>query len=184
MSVMKWWQEPEWSALMSEQIAEDTLTKTRMYNADADIWRLLRPEDILLAEKTYYFTVTIPPATATTVITYRVPTGIGITFYGVSVVSDLGMGAVYELDVNTVKRQEIWLNQFFLGKGAEYTTRSGYPTEGIHPLWAKAYEQLVFVRQNDVVRHRFVCKHGFTGQLEFWPLGIIAGNRKQLLVAE
>lgn len=198
---MKHWQGPVWSAQILEQVAEDTLAKTRVYNADADVWRLLRPEDLATAttpsggvvEKEYYLSVTVPPAVATVVISFVVPSGIGITFYGVNVVSDLGPGAVYEIDVNRVKRQEIWLNMFGVPpKGGTWTSRSVIGvTENIHPVWAVVLEQLVFTRQNDLVQIRFYCKHGFTGQIEFWPLAInrlkasgVAGNRKGLALPD
>ncbi|MCJ7767545.1 hypothetical protein MUP79_04065, partial [Candidatus Bathyarchaeota archaeon] len=118
---LKHYQDPEWSAWILEQAAEDTLAKTRQYNADADVWRLLRPEDIGalafppiggLVNKQYYLNIVLPAAVATVVIRFRVPAGIGITFMGMWMssyagVGNLGMGDVYEVDVNTVKRQEI-----------------------------------------------------------------------------
>jgi len=185
---MKYWQGPEWSAYILEQAAEDTLAKTRQYNADADVWRLLRPIDLAIAtvwgtgaapaNKMYYMTVILPPATIVAVITFRVPAGIGITFMGVwmSSVMNMGMGAVYEIDVNTVTRQEIPL------RGEKGLVISGDETF----WWMRTIvlEQFVFVRQNDLVQINLYCKHGFTGQLEFFPIAVIAGNRKQLLVAE
>lgn len=187
---LKYYQGPEWSAWILEQAAEDTLAKTRQYNADADVWRLLRPEDLSMAdiptggvlEKRYFLTVTIPPLTATTVIQFRVPAGIGITFMGLwtTSVGDFGMGAVYEVDVNRVKRCEIALR-------GEKEPVFGFTTAGAFGDWwmrTISLEQFVFVRQNDLVQLNFYCKHGYTGQIEFWPIAVIAGNRKQLLVAE
>ena len=193
---LKHYQDPEWSSYILEQAAEDTLAKTRQYNADADVWRLWRPEDIGalanppvggLLNKQYYLALVIPAAVATTVIRFRVPAGIGITFMGVWVISTagqgrqgLGMGAVYELDVNTVKRQEIPLH-------GEKAHTYGFDNSGFfQDEWIRsiALEQFVFARQNDLVEINFFCKYGFTGQLEFWPIACIAGNRRQLLVAE
>ena len=193
---LKHYQDPEWSSMILEQAAEDTLAKTRQYNSDADVWRLWRPEDIGalanppvggLLNKQYYLAVVIPPAVATTLIRFRVPAGIGITFMGVWVTSTggrgaaaLGMGAVYELDVNTVKRQEIPLH-------GEKAHTYGFDTSGFfQDEWIRsiALEQFVFARQNDLVEINFFSKHGYTGQLEFWPIAVIAGNRRQLLVAE
>ena len=183
---LKYWQGPEWSAWILEQAAEDTLAKTRQYNADADVWRILRPEDLNMATlpvggvvpKRYFLAVVIPPLTVTAVITFRVPAGIGITFMGVWCTSivGLGMGAVYEIDVNTVKRQQIPLR-----------AQKGLVISGDETWWwmrTITLEQFVFVRQNDLVDINFYCKHGFTGQIEFFPIAVIAGNRKQLLVAE
>ena len=187
---LKYYQGPEWSAWILEQAAEDTLAKTRQYNADADVWRMLRPEDLGMATtptngvqpKQYFLTVTIPPLAATAVITFRVPAGIGITFMGLwcTSVGDLGMGAVYEIDVNTVKRCQIPLR-------GQKPANFGFTTTGAFGDWwmrTITLEQFVFVRQNDLVSLNFYCKHGFTGQIEFWPIAVIAGNRKQLLVAE
>ena len=190
---LKYYQGPEWSAWILEQAAEDTLSKTRQYNADADVWRMLRPEDLGMATfwgsaagapapKMYYATVTLPPAVATIVCTFRVPAGIGITFMGLwcTGVGNLAMGAVYEIDVNTVKRQQIPLR-------AQKPANFGFDTSGNFGDWwmrTIVLEQFVFVRQNDLVNLRFYCKHGYTGQLEFFPIAVIAGNRKQLLVAE
>ena len=190
---LKHYQDPEWSAWILEQAAEDTLAKTRQYNADADVWRLLRPEDLGVAvlpvggvvAKNYYQAVAIPAAVATVVIRFRVPAGIGITFMGMWMssyggVGNLGMGAVYEVDVNTVKRQEIPLH-------GEKSRMYGFTTAGAFAdEWVRSIclEQFVFVRQNDLVEIAFYSKHGYTGQIEFWPIAIIAGNRKQLLVAE
>jgi len=187
---LKYYQGPEWNAWILEQAAEDTLAKTRQYNADADVWRILRPEDLGVATlpvggvlaKNYFQAVVIPPLVATAVITFRVPAGIGITFMGLwcTSVGGLGMGAVYEIDVNTVKRCQIPLR-------AQKPAVFGFTTTGAFGDWwmrTITLEQFVFVRQNDLVDINFFCKHGFTGQLEFWPVAVIAGNRKQLLVAE
>lgn len=151
---------------------------------------MLRPEDLSMAtipalgltDKQYYLTVAIPAAVVTTVIDFRVPAGIGITFMGVwcTGVGDLAMGALYEIDVNQVKRQEIPLR-------AEKGPIIGWDTNGAFQDWwmhTISLEQFVFCRQNDRVQINFFSKHGFTGQLEFFPIAVIAGNRKQLLVAE
>ena len=190
---MKHYQDPEWSSMILEQAAEDTLAKTRQYNADADVWRLLRPEDLGVATtpaggvvaKNYYQAVAIPAAVATVIIAFRVPAGLGITFLGMWLsayggVGDLGMGSVYEVDVNTVKRQEIPLR-------GEKAHTYGFDTSGhFQDMWVRSIclEQFVFVRQNDWVQINLFCKHGYTGQIEFWPIAVVAGNRKQLLVAE
>jgi hypothetical protein len=192
---LKHYQDPEWSAWILEQAAEDTLAKTRQYNADADVWRLLRPEDLGVAtlpvggvvNKNYYQAVALPAAVATVVIRFRVPAGIGITFMGMWIsgyagVGDLGMGDVYEVDVNTVKRQEIPLK----GEKTRIHAVDVRQAGAFLDIWQRsiALEQFVFVRQNDLVEIAFFCKHGYTGQIEFWPIAVIAGNRKQLLVAE
>lgn len=195
---LKYWQGPEWSAWILEQAAEDTLAKTRQYNADADVWRLLRPEDLGMAttpdggvtEKNYYQSVTLPAATSTVVIAFRVPAGIGITFMGFWITTHLGQGAVYELDVNTVKRQQAPIRGL-KGKNYAFDTSGHIPdqwfdgdTRGFYFVKAVLLEQFVFVRQNDLVQVRLYVKHSFTGQVEFFPIAVIAGNRKQLLVAE
>lgn len=195
---LKYHQGPEWSAWILEQAAEDTLAKTRQYNADADVWRLLRPEDLGMAttptggvtEKNYYQTVTLPAATSTVVIAFRVPAGIGITFMGFWITTHLGAGAVYELDINTVKRQQAPIRGL-KGKNFAFDTSGHIPdqwfdgdTRGYYHVDCILLEQFVFVRQNDLVQIRLYVKHSFTGQVEFWPHAVIAGNRKQLLVAE
>lgn len=187
---LKYYQGPEWSAWILEQAAEDTLAKTRQYNADADVWRMLRPEDLGMATipvggvlpKRYFQAVVLAALTATVVIRFRVPAGIGITFMGLwcSSIRGLGMGAVYEIDVNTVKRCQIPLR-------GQKPANFGFTTTGLYGDWwmrTIVLEQFVFVRQNDLVDLSFFSKHGFTGQLEFFPIAVIAGNRKQLLVAE
>ncbi len=195
---LKYYQDPEWSNWIIEQASEDTLAKIRMYNADADIWRLLRPEDLGVAttpdggvtEKNYYQVVTFPAAAATVVIAFRVPAGIGITFMGFWLTTHLGQGAVWEIDVNRVKRQEAAIRGL---KGAKFAFDDDghipdFPndqdTRGFYYVRAILLEQFVFVRQNDFVQISFYVKYAFTGQIEFWPLAVIAGNRKQLLVAE
>ena len=190
---LKYSQGPEWAAWILEQAAEDTLAKTRMYNADADVWRLLRPEDLGMAtipvggvaNKQYFFAVVIPALTVTTVIQFRVPPGIGITFMGFTISTHLGQGSVYEIDVNMVKRQEAPI-RLLKGKNIAWDDSGVVPvgTTGVWHVRAILLEQFVFVRQNDFVQIRFFVKHGFTGQIEFWPVAVIAGNRKQLLVAE
>ncbi|MCJ7630844.1 hypothetical protein MUP77_00360, partial [Candidatus Bathyarchaeota archaeon] len=131
--------------------------------------------------------VVIPAAVATVVIRFRVPAGIGITFMGMWIssyagVGNLGMGDVYEIDVNTVKRQEIPLK----GEKSRLHGIDQRQAGAFRDIWQRsiALEQFVFVRQNDLVEIAFFCKHGYTGQVEFWPIACIAGNRKQLLVAE
>ena len=195
---LKYYQDPEWSAWILEQAAEDTLAKTRMYNADADIWRLLRPEDLGMAttpaggvvEKNYYQTLTLPAATSTVAIAFRVPAGIGITFMGFWITTHLGQGSVWELDINHVKRQEAAIrglkgaNKGFDTSGHIPDQENDRDTRGFYHVRAILLEQFVFVRQNDLVEMRFYVKHAFTGQVEFWPIAVIAGNRKQLLVAE
>jgi len=190
---LKWYQDPEWSNLILEQAAEDTLAKTRMYNADADVWRLLKPFDLGMAtipvggavNYQYWNVVAIPAATPTVVIAYRMPAGIGITLMGLwcTGVGDLGQGAVYIVRVNNVDRCEIPLRHHIPGKGGAF----GFDTNGLYGDWAVriiALEQFVFLRQNDQVQHIFFTKHGFSGQLEWFPIAVVAGNRKQLLVAE
>ena len=194
---LKHYQDPEWLAWILEQAAEDCLAKTRQYNSDADVWRLWRPEDIGalanppvggLVNKQYYLAVVLPPAVATVMIAFRVPAGIGITFMGMwfasyGGVGDLGMGSVYEINVNTVKRQEIPLR----GEKAHTMAVESIRQGGMFgDLWMRVIclEQFVFCRQNDFVQIDLFCKHGYTGQVEFWPIAVIAGNRKQLLVAE
>ena len=121
---LKYWQGPEWSAHILEQAAEDTLAKVRMYNADADIWRLLRPEDFganvqtpvgvatvpfpinQIAEKQYTYNVILAAGVSNIIIQFVVPAGLGITFMGFWITTHLGQGCVYEIDVNRVKRQE------------------------------------------------------------------------------
>lgn len=198
---LKYWQGPEWSAWILEQAAEDTLAKVRMYNADADIWRLLRPEDFgtqvttpssvappalnIVAEKQYYFNVVLAPAVSNIIIQFTVPSGIGITFMGFWISTHLGQGAVYEIDVNRVKRQEAPIRGL-KGKNFAFDTSGHIPVGalGFYHVNAILLEQFVFVRQNDLVQIQLYVKHAFTGQVEFFPIAVIAGNRKQLLVAE
>lgn len=195
---LKYYQGPEWSAWILEQAAEDTLAKTRQYNADADVWRLLRPEDLAMAtipaggvlEKNYYQTITLPGAVSTAVIAFRVPAGIGITFMGFWITTHLGEGSVWEIDVNRVKRQEAPIRGL---KGANkgFNTSGHIPDmehdrddRGFYHVVAILLEQFVFTRQNDFVEIKFYVKYCWTGQIEFFPIAVIAGNRKQLLVAE
>lgn len=195
---LKFSQGPEWSAWICEQAAEDTLSKTRQYNADADVWRLLRPEDLSVAslpsggvtEKHYYQSVSLPAATSTAIITFRVPAGIGITFMGFWITTHLGEGAVYELDVNGVKRQQAPIRgmkaqQFaFDDSGHIPDFHNDTDTRGYMYVHAILLEQFVFTRQNDKVDIKLFVKYAFTGQVEFFPIAVVAGNRKQLLVAE
>lgn len=190
---LKYWQGPEWSAWILEQAAEDTLAKTRMYNADADVWRILRPEDLGMAttpvggvgNKQYFFPVVLPALTITAIIVFRVPSGIGITFMGFAMSTHIGQGAVYEIDVNMVKRQEAPI-RLLKGKNIAWDDTGIVPvgTTGIWHINAILLEQFVFVRQNDLVSINLFVKHEFSGQIELWPIAVIAGNRKQLLVAE
>jgi len=195
---LKYYQGPEWSAWILEQAAEDTLAKTRMYNADADVWRLLRPEDLSIAttpsggvtEKHYYQSVTMAAATSTVIIAFRVPSGLGMTFMGFWITTHLGMGAVYELDINTVKRQQAPIRGMkephfaFDDSGHIPDNENDSDTRGFYWVRQILLEQFVFVRQNDLVQIRLFAKYAFTGQIEFFPICVVAGNRKQLLVAE
>ena len=195
---LKYYQGPEWSAWILEQAAEDTLAKTRMYNADADVWRILRPEDLNMADtpsggvtaEHYYQTVTLPAATATVVIAFRVPAGIGITFMGFWITTNLGEGAVWKLYVNTVKRQQAPIRGM-KGQAFAFDDSGHIPDyendtdlRGYFFVRAILLEQFVFTRQNDLVEIRLFAKYARTGQIEFFPIAVIAGNRKQLLVAE
>jgi len=200
---LKYWQGPEWSAWILEQAAEDTLAKVRMYNADADIWRLLRPEDFganvqtpvgvatvpfpinQIAEKQYTYNVILAAGVSNIIIQFVVPAGLGITFMGFWITTHLGQGCVYEIDVNRVKRQEAPIRGM-KGKNYAFDDSGIIPvgTTGFYHVNAILLEQFVFVRQNDLVQIQLYVKHAFTGQIEFFPIAVIAGNRKQLLVAE
>ena len=194
--VMRHWQMPEWSARALWDFAYSVLSKTYEYNPSADDWRLIRPEDIPFGVASVWVNPRAVPATAPgtpggyTDMTplvggFRVPQGIGLGFYGFWISGpDLGLNAGYELLVNTVKRIECPLHEFMSdSKGANkglHTDVTG------HVYWFHVHyihlEQLVFCRENDVVRYRL--KGQFLqpiNSFEFFPLMIIAGHSKQLL---
>jgi len=163
MPILRYARYPEWAALLANQIAEDTLTKTRVYNAAADTYRLLRPEDMGLDEGTYCFS--IAPG-ANSVISFRVPAGQGISFYGFWVKCDLGCGSYIQLKVNNVKRQEV-------------------PARFVYNLqedFILLFDQVVFVSENDLVEIVVYNAQTSTVSCDFFPLAIIAGKAKQLLV--
>jgi hypothetical protein len=189
--VVRHWQQPEWSARLNWDFAESTLAKTGEYNPAADAWRPLRPEDIPGATADVWVnTVAIVAGAWTTMIPlvagFRVPQGIGIGFYGFWIAgADLGRNAGYRILVNSVKRVVCPIHEFMADeKGAVVgldDTHTGmvffFHVHYEHP------DQLCFVQENDVVQVQLFSEFAYVvGTLEFFPLAIIAGNGKQLLI--
>jgi len=167
---------PEWSAKVLRRVAEDTLSKTRVFNAAADTWRLGRPEDlrnssnVSLAEGTYCWTV--PPGVQTVIGPFNIPPGQGWTFFGLWLATDLGCGSYIFLKVNGVKRQDV-------------PGRLAYKVRGYDCCQKlMLLEQLVFVRENDKVEIIMNNTTGSTLDVDYFPDFIVAGERKSLLVAD
>lgn len=157
---------PEWQARMLRQAAEDTLSKTRVFNNSADTWRLGRPEDMGLAAGTYSFAVA--PGVIV-VIAITIPAGQGWTFYGVWMATDLGAGSYYWITVNGVKRVDMPARFLF--------SADGYNQKWMH------LEQLCFVQENDRVNIVLNNATGSTVTVDFEPEFVVAGKHTQLLVA-
>lgn len=189
--VLRHWQQPEWSALLNWDFAQSVLAKTAEYNPSADGWRMLRPEDIpgcaagvvtnLVATVAGAFVAMIPAAAG-----FRVPQSLGIGIYGFWISGlDLGLNAMYRVLVNTVKRAEAPLHEFMSDcKGALAGINTS--AHGALTYFHVHYEhpdQLVFCQENDIVQVQLqsAAVHAI-GTFEFFPLAIIAGNSKQLLI--
>jgi len=193
--VLRHFQQPEWSARSLWDFASSVLAKTFEYNPSADDWRLLRPTDIpgmpVIALTNGWELQVLLPALAgwTTVITaagFRVPQGIGMGFYGFWFSGlDLGIGSGYRIQINAVTRILCPMHEFMAdSKGAnKHILDTGFI------IWFHIHyvhlEQLIFARENDVVN---IDLYNNTGAIvaaqavEFFPLAIIAGNSKQLLI--
>jgi len=190
--VLRHWQQPEWSARSLWDFAQSVLAKTFEYNPSADDWRLLRPVDIpgmpvIAGTNGWELQVALGAAAWTTVITaagFRVPQGIGIGFYGFWFSGlDQGIGAGYRIQINAVTRVLVPMHEFMAdSKGAnKLILNTGFV------IWFHIHyvhlEQLIFARENDVVNIDLYSLVGAAVQtVEFFPLAIIAGNSKQLLI--
>lgn len=167
MPVLKDYRYAEWQAKILEGMAMDTLSKTRVFNASADDWRLLRPEDIGLAEGVFCWTI---PPLVTTVQSFTIPAGQGWTFFGWWLGSDLGCGSYIFLKVNGVKRQEV-------------PGRFAYQVPG-YSCCPKLVmlEQMVYVKQNDKITMIFNNTTGASVSADVFPEAVVAGESKQLLI--
>ena len=190
--VLRHWQQPEWSARSLWDFAQSVLAKTYEYNPSADDWRLLRPVDIpgmpvIAGTNGWELQVALGAAAWTTVITaagFRVPQGIGIGFYGFWFSgADQGIGSGYRIQINAVTRVLCPMHEFMAdSKGAnKLILNTGFI------MWFHIHyihlEQLIFARENDVVNVDLYSVPGAAVQtVEFFPLAIIAGNSKQLLI--
>lgn len=189
--VLRHWQQPEWSALLNWDFAQSVLSKTAEYNPAADGWRMMRPEDVpggvagiwtnLVATAAGAFVTMIPAAAG-----FRVPQSLGIGIYGFWIAGqDLGLNAGYRVLVNTVKRAEAPIHEFMAdSKGALAGINTA--AHGAVMYFHVHYEhpdQLVFCQENDIVAIQLQAALVLAiGTFEFFPLAIIAGNSKQLLI--
>lgn len=167
MTILMHYKYPEWQARMLRQVAEDTLSKTRVFNNSADTWRLGRPEDLGLAEGTYSFSVA--PGVIVMIGPVMVPAGQGWTFYGVWWATDLGHSSFYRITVNGVKRMEA-------------PVRFLFSADGYNQKWM-FLEQLVYVQENDRVNLIVNNATGSTIVVDMEPEFVVAGKHTQLLVA-
>ena len=191
--VLRHWQQPEWSARSLWDFASSVLAKTYEYNPSADDWRLLRPVDIpgmpvIAGTNGWELQIALGAAAWTTVITaagFRVPQGIGMGFYGFWIAGpDLGIGSGYRIQINAVTRILVPMHEFMAdSKGANklLVNVTGFL------LWFHVHyihlEQLIFARENDVVNIDLYSPAAHLVQtMEFFPLAVIAGNSKQLLI--
>jgi len=178
---------------MNWDFAESVLAKTGEYNPAGDAWRPLRPEDIPggTADLWTNQSATVAAAWVTMIPGaiaggFRVPQGIGLGFYGFWISgADLGLNAGYRILVNSVKRVVCPIHEFMSdSKGALaglVDTHAGmiffFHVHYEHP------DQLIFVQENDVVQVQLFSQFAYAiGTFEFFPLAIIAGNGKQLLI--
>jgi hypothetical protein len=174
-------------------IAQSVLAKTAEYNPAADGWRPLRSEDIpavaadtwtnLVATVANTFVDMIPAATGG----FRIPQGIGIGFYGFWISgADLGRGAAYRILVNSVKRVICPIHEFMAdskgalaGLGSSHTGMVFY----FHVHY-EHLEQLIFAQENDIIEVQLRSEFVYApGVFEFFPLAIVSGNSKQLLIS-
>jgi len=190
--VLRHFQQPEWSARSLWDFAQSVLSKTYEYNPSADDWRLLRPTDIpgmpvIAGTNGWELQIALVAGAWTTAIVaggFRVPQGIGIGFYGFWFSGvDQGIGSGYRIQINAVTRVLCPLHEFMAdSKGAnKHILDTGFI------MWFHIHyvhlEQLIFARENDVVNVDLFSLPGAAIQtVEFFPLAIIAGNSKQLLI--
>jgi len=193
--VLRHWQQPEWSALLNWDFAQSVLSKTAEYNPAADGWRMLRPEDIPgcvagvftnLAATIAGVYVAMLPGGPPPVAGFRVPQSLGIGFYGFWISGlDLGLSAGYRILVNTVKRAECPIHEFMSdskGALAGINTAAHGALTYFHVHYLHL-DQLVFCQENDIVQVELQSAAvNAIGAVEFFPLAIIAGNSKQLLI--
>jgi len=153
---------------MVRNIGDDVLGRVKGFNASANTWRFLRPEDLGLTavENGGAYSLSIAPGVQT-VITHTVAPGIGIGIFGVICDGDFGPGAAMVVRVNTVKR-------------AEYPLAPVYNSEykfGIFP------DQVVYAKQHDKIEILVANQQTTTVTATIFPLGVIAGEAKTLLVS-
>ena len=195
--VLRHFQQPEWSARALWDFASSVLAKTYEYNPSADDWRLLRPTDIpglptapMLVLQPFAtgweLQVGLGAAAWTSFIpAFRVPQGIGIGFYGFWFSGvDLGIGSGYRIQINAVTRVICPMHEFMSdSKGAnKLILNTGFI------IWFHIHyihlEQLIFARENDVLNIQ-LYNPGVAvaiNTLEVFPLAVISGNSKQLLI--
>ena len=189
--VLRHWQQPEWSTRMLWDFAQSVLAKTSEYNPSADGWRMIRPEDVPGGVAgTWVNTVATVAGVYTTMIPalggFRVPQGLGFGFFGFWISGiDMGLGAGYRILINSVKRAECPIHEFMAdSKGALASFDSDttgfieyFHVHYIHP------EQFVFAQENDIVEVQLnAAAVNAIGDFEFYPLAVVAGNSKQLLI--
>jgi hypothetical protein len=173
--------------------AESVLAKTAEYNPAADGWRPLRSDDIPgIAQDTWTNLAATVAATFTDMLPaaaggFRVPQGLGIGFYGFWISgADLGRGAGYRVLINSVKRIICPIHEFMAdekgalaGLGSSHTGMVFY----FHVHY-EHLEQCVFAQENDIVQTQLRSEFVWgVGVFEFFPLAIVAGNGKQLLIS-
>lgn len=117
---------------------------------------------------------------------FRIPQGIGIGFYGFWISGvDLGLNAGYRILVNSVKRVVCPIHEFMSDSKGAYTWPDTVHT-GLVFYFHVHYEhpdQMIFCQENDVVQVQLFSAFAYPiGTFEFFPLAIIAGNGKQLLI--
>jgi len=194
--VLRHYQQPEWSARSLWDFASSVLAKTYEYNPSADDWRLLRSIDIpdmpvvgngwelqtaMAAPAAWYTVMSGAPAAP-----FRIPAGLGFGFYGFWFSgADLGIGSGYMLDINGVTRILCPMHEFMSdSKGANKNILDTGFIIWFHIHYVHL-EQLVFARENDIVNIQLYNATGAIvaqSSLEFFPLAIVAGNSKQLLI--
>ena len=151
-----------------QKIANDILAKTKVFNPSADTWRFLRPEDLGLTavEDGGAYAFSVAPGVQT-IVTHTVAPGIGIGIFGVICDGDFGAGAAMIIKINTVKRAEYPLSPVY---NSEYKF-------GIFP------DQVVYAKQHDKIEILIANQTDGTVSATVFPLGVIAGESKTLLVS-
>ena len=156
---------PDWLAGQFESLGALAQSKTVAWNPAANAWRMLRAEDVGIAEHTMGFAVT--PGAYTILSAYPVPAGMGILFAGWFCDGDLGYNSYLAVYINGVKRQEI----------------AGHvPYDQGFYKFCFTLEQVCYAKQNDKLTLTVYNSGTTTVSCTVWPIAFIAGEAKTLLI--